>query len=158
MGIVEKRKYFLAFLAKASDSGTITAMAAEEIFMDPQFGLNCKQKDVRQVIQREHREDNRRANAADDKTTSGDVSFQIFVHALAALQRGAHLRSRQRAWLPIEPDLPFKQAWDSAILLLLLYCSFSVPYEIAFTEVSSGTSALDMWNLTVVRPPTSLHG
>ena len=33
---------------------------------------------------------------------------------------------------PLDPDSKLKQIWDTLCMLLLLYCSFSVPYSIAF--------------------------
>jgi hypothetical protein len=37
--------------------------------------------------------------------------------------------------LPLDPDSTPKQAWDTVCMILLLYCSFSVPFSIAFDEV-----------------------
>jgi hypothetical protein len=43
--------------------------------------------------------------------------------------------------LPFDPDSGLKQSWDILCLFLLLYCSFSVPYSIAFDDSVQGASA-----------------
>ncbi len=58
-------------------------------------------------------------------------------------------RVHRRSWsvadllrqLPLDPDSGFKQIWDILCLFLLLYCSFSVPYSIAFDDNVKGASA-----------------
>jgi hypothetical protein len=42
--------------------------------------------------------------------------------------------------LPIDPDSGRKQSWDILCLSLLLYCSFSIPYSIAFDTNIKGTT------------------
>jgi hypothetical protein len=44
--------------------------------------------------------------------------------------------------LPLDPDSGRKQTWDFVCLILLLYCSFSVPYGIAFDFVDQEPQAL----------------
>jgi hypothetical protein len=46
--------------------------------------------------------------------------------------------------LPLDPDSGRKQAWDVLCLLLLLYCSFSVPYGIAFSNADQEQQPLSL--------------
>jgi hypothetical protein len=39
--------------------------------------------------------------------------------------------------LPLDPDSKRKQIWDAFCMILLLYCSFAVPYSIAFESIES---------------------
>ncbi len=44
--------------------------------------------------------------------------------------------------LPLDPDSDGKQCWDIFFLFLLLYCSFAIPYNIAFVDTSNAANAL----------------
>ena len=63
-------------------------------------------------------------------------------------------RVHERGWsileffrqLPLDPDSGRKQSWDFLCLLLLLYCSFSVPYSIAFDETIKGAPDVGDFN------------
>ena len=68
--------------------------------------------------------------------------FRLFVTLMCdVLQHQNRKTRRPCCWpiqmvqmfrLPIDPDSEAKQYWDLFCLVLLLYCSFSVPYTIAF--------------------------
>jgi hypothetical protein len=51
--------------------------------------------------------------------------------------------------LPLDPDSGFKQSWDILCLLFLLYCSFSVPYSIAFDDSVQGADDSGMTPIQV---------
>jgi voltage-gated potassium channel Kch len=54
-------------------------------------------------------------------------------------------------WFPLDPDTKGKQVWDSFCMILLVYCSFSVPYNIAFvqSDSSDGFTAVDYSDLAI---------
>jgi hypothetical protein len=45
---------------------------------------------------------------------------------------------------PLDPESKGKQIWDAWCLLLLLYCSFAVPYNIAFDTTSEEVDSVDI--------------
>ena len=58
---------------------------------------------------------------------------------------------RKKKWIPIHPDSVPKQIWDGFCMLLLVYCSFSVPYSIAFidSDSSEGLTPIDISDLAI---------
>jgi hypothetical protein len=74
--------------------------------------------------------------------TSEYIDFKLFAALLYDLfkHHDDMKRSKQGGWtvrdllsqLPLDPDSGKKQAWDVFCMILLLYCSFSVPFGIAF--------------------------
>ena len=49
-------------------------------------------------------------------------------------RRKQELSYQFRIYFPIDPDSPAKQSWDSLMMLVLLYCSFDIPYNLAFYQ------------------------
>jgi hypothetical protein len=83
------------------------------------------------------------SNEANDQSESTEyIDFKHFAVLLYDLFK--HYEDTKRAiegrWsledftrqFPLDPDSKPKQIWDTICMLLLLYCSFSVPYSIAF--------------------------
>ena len=93
-------------------------------------------------------------SAAASKVRTEDNEYFDFEH-FAGLLYDLHTyhaektRVRPKGWsilelirqLPLDPESGRKQAWDIFCLLLLLYCSFSVPYSIAFDDSIKGASS-----------------
>jgi hypothetical protein len=83
------------------------------------------------------------SNGADDKPENSEyIDFKLFAALIYDLFKHHEdmKRSKQGRWsftdlvrqLPLDPDSGRKQAWDLLCMILLLYCSFSVPFGIAF--------------------------
>ena len=75
--------------------------------------------------------------------------FRLFVSLLSDVLKYERSDSRMPCWwpammfrLPIDPDSDAKQYWDLFCLMLLLYCSFSVPYSIAFISAEEAPDGL----------------
>ena len=66
-------------------------------------------------------------------------------------------------YFPIDPDLPAKQSWDMFIMMLLVYCSFEVPYMLAFSTSDDAllpttpfqAMAGNLLKKRILRPPIS---
>jgi hypothetical protein len=78
----------------------------------------------------------------DRAESSEHIDFKLFVALLYELFKHHEdvKRSKHGTWtfkdllhqLPLDPDSGRKQAWDLLCMVLLMYCSFSVPFSIAF--------------------------
>ena len=85
---------------------------------------------------------NELSGAHDHSENTEYIDFKHFAALLYALFK--HYEDTKRAtkgkWsledfkrqFPLDPDSKPKQIWDTICMLLLMYCSFSVPYSIAF--------------------------
>jgi hypothetical protein len=80
-----------------------------------------------------------------DEGYEDGLSFKSFVSLIAQILLAPEDEEYDRQssipcfrHLPLDPDSQGKQTWDAWCLLLLLYCSFAVPYNIAFDSGSSG--------------------
>ena len=86
-------------------------------------------------------------------------SFKMFVkvvckvlssRAVAGDDTSLSMYARLRRRFPLRPDGPFKQSWDIFCLLILVYCSFYVPFNLAFESTAPGiTSPTDITELAI---------
>jgi hypothetical protein len=83
------------------------------------------------------------SNGTNNKPENSEyIDFKLFAALIFDLFKHHEdmKRSTQGRWtfkdlirqLPLDPDSGKKQAWDILCMILLLYCSFSVPFGIAF--------------------------
>jgi hypothetical protein len=153
------------FTTKASSLGTIQFSDIEELLSQPALEIVLPIQEIRQLIMREKQSQSNdlESSEADPHSVErdGDVySFQRFAAVVADARHISDERARAlrrwsasaqlRAMFPIDPEATGKQVWDAFMLLLLLYCSFSVPYEIAFMETSP--PELELFEILVPRP------
>ena len=160
----ERKLGYHAFCRKASGVGTIQSSEIEELVISQSaFGINLPLPKLRELV---HAKLGPESDLFDgqggDTLTDRDgdnYSFQVFASILAAARQlsDAHAKAQRwsalaelRAAFPIDPERTAKQCWDVFMLLLLLYCSFSVPYEIAFLD--TGLPPLDLFELLVTLP------
>ena len=89
-----------------------------------------------------------------------NVDFELFMTLACILKRRKQIMlenkssttlSALKRIIPLDPESNGKQCWDLFCMLLLLYCSFSVPYGIAFTDNTSGgpMTAIDGFALAI---------
>ncbi len=82
--------------------------------------------------------------AKDQSEPSEYIDFKHFAALMYHLikHHSDTTRAKEGKWnlnivfdfLPLDPDSALKQVWDTFCMLLLLYCSFSVPFNIAFDD------------------------
>ena len=134
------KKCYETFRATASDSETIQHFEIESFLLkliaeNRSEGVNLDEKMLKSVL---------------EKSDYGEVySFEMVLELLgkvvssksSGMDRDSGLSlARLRRCLPLNPDSVLKQSWDFFCLVLLLYCSFYVPFNLAFDNSSPGDS------------------
>ena len=154
----DRKLCYHEFCKKASSLGTVHSSEIEEMLSsNPQLGFNLTLLEIRSLIHEKSGLEHEQWAGQNVESVNRDsdlLSFAMFVsivadarHLSQARLRGWSAPQRLRSALPIDPDSTTKQRWDFFMLLLLLYCSFSVPYEIAFLD--NGLPAIDLFELLV---------
>ena len=82
-----------------------------------------------------------------EDSENGCLNFEMFLTIACEISIMRAQRARDESTLtlknsiPLNPDSIYKQGWDALCLVLLLYCSFYVPYSLAFDTSSFGDSS-----------------
>ena len=154
----DRKMYYSKFLTKASGSTTLTSLEMEKLLSD--LGLSTSIQESRSQIQQVLERNRASLETIEEVEYDTDrLDFEVFVCVLCELHKLASKPTDQSKnsskaiisqLLPIDPDSTTKQGWDIFCLMLLFYCSFSVPYGIAFLDSdAAGLSVLDMFGLAV---------
>ena len=95
----------------------------------------------------------------DEGPKGGYLNFEAFVHLLFDILQKSGADQHTQVTIgpysffklfPLDPDSRAKKAWDAFCMILLAYCSFEVPYNIAFpTSDLDGLSPVETSELAV---------
>jgi voltage-gated potassium channel Kch len=159
----EKRVYYSLFFRRASAAGVLQSLDAEEILSSPELEFNITRHEVLKILNEKLQSRNVAFDSSQGAYIDCDndnLNFEFFLSLACDLKRrkqlimekeSARSMSSLTRVLPLDPESTPKQCWDFFCMLLLLYCSFSVPYGIAFADNSSGgpMSVVDGFGLAV---------
>ena len=156
----DKKLYYSKFMNKASGSATLTSSEMEQLLGPSDLDLAISMEEARSQIQLVLTRHCAAIDAVEDIECDADrLDFEVFISVVCEFQKQAFrpaepsrksCRAMLSHLLPIDPDSTMKQSWDIFCLVLLFYCSFSVPYGIAFLDADATTlSVLDMFGLAV---------
>lgn len=71
------------------------------------------------------------------------TKIRLFGRQLVAQQANQNLRLQEKpAWYVIMPDSKFKTFWNITVILLLLYTSTVVPFQVAFVDKDTNFAIL----------------
>ena len=141
-------RYYQDFTRSALGSTTLHSREVELLIRrrNPEIEIGYNDLHTLMMNKLEH-------SALTDKIRTDNNEFFDFEHFAALMYDllAYHEETtlvHERGWstlelfrqLPLDPDSGRKQSWDILCLLLLLYCSFSVPYSIAFDETIKGAT------------------
>jgi hypothetical protein len=132
--------YYVEFTRTALGATTLHFRDVEALIVRKNPEIMINRIDFLTLLTSKFHELSKETNEQSENTEY--VDFKHFAALLYDLFK--HYEDRKRAtegrWsfedfkrqFPLDPDSKQKQLWDTLSMLLLLYCSFSVPYSIAF--------------------------
>ena len=148
----ERKCYYNSFFRRASAAGVLQSTDAEELLSSSEFEFNVTRQEVALMLNEKLQGRNVMLDSNQGAYIDCDndnLNFEFFISLACDLKRrkqlvqekeSARTMSSLSRILPLDPESTPKQCWDFFCTLLLLYCSFSVPYGIAFIDSSAGDS------------------
>ena len=157
----ERKMYYSKFYSRGSGSTTLSTSEMEQLLGPDELGIAKSVEEARtQIQQLLVRQSAAYETPAGVEFEADHLDFEFFTQVVCEIQNrtvkfvepiAKQSKSVLSRLLPVDPDSSLKQGWDVFCLLLLFYCSFSVPYGIAFldTDANGALSILDMFGLAV---------
>ena len=150
----DRKEYYSKFFSRASGSTTLTASEMEQLLGPNETGIARSVEKARAQVQ--YLLAILSASFGTEVECETDrLDFHFFLCVVCEIQSKSvradpNAISTRSKIFPVDPDSSIKQIWDIFCLILLLYCSFSVPYGIAFLDDSaSGLDVMDVFGLVV---------
>ena len=84
------------------------------------------------------------------------IAYEILSHR-RRLVGGNGPGKQLGGYFPIDPDATVKQSWDIFMMVLLVYCSFEVPYTLAFSTADDSTIPPSPFEVTQARRRRAAH-
>jgi hypothetical protein len=160
----EKNRIYHAFIKRVSATGTIQSSDAEEVLSSHDFDFDVTEQEVAIILNEKLLSRNGKLDPnqqwTDIDCENDMLDFGLFLSLACDLKQRKQLLIEKDSkfilsnlfrCMPLDPESTSKQCWDFFCMLLLLYCSFSVPYGIAFSENTSDgpMSAMDGFALAI---------
>ena len=145
-----RKRYYLEFSKLASPHGLLASSKIQLLIST--LGIEIRNSVLKLLInKRSEDEDKSVCEVWDGNLGSSQVefNFRAFLHLLFDIHDYLHSHQQLsetepesifsfKDRFPIDPECFEKQLWDGFCMTILLYCSFAVPYSIAFAQNTPG--------------------
>ena len=159
---VQRNKIYKEFFRIASTSfgelnvWEVDSLIQSDVIMNvlefQDVGLNTKKKLAVEALKKSS---SGGPYSVDQRETYDFEKFIVLLNDMVVLKTTYLNRKKQnlsyqfRIYFPLDPEMPAKQIWDILMMIILIYCSFDVPYNLAFSEEQSDGvwSLYEQWGL-----------
>ncbi len=147
--------YYLEFCKQSSDLGILEASQVHDVLQKLEIVVSTQR--LNDLMSKKLHAMIRSDSCLPGEFQEDGLDFETFASLLVEILSGSELDEETSLstisfsrYFPLDPDTHIKQIWDAWCLLLLLYCSFSVPYNIAFeSDTGPGLKANDIADLII---------